>query len=107
MMKTKIYQSELLASVHQIAEDMHDVGLFDTQTMRNFDESCLVPITGFTPDKIRALREREAVSQTVFARYCNITKDYVSKLERGEKKPSGALLKLLSLVERKGLAAIA
>lgn len=107
MSKIKSYKSELKASIHETATSLFELGLLDVQTMRDFDESCLVPITGFTPEKIRALREREAVSQTVFARYCNITKDYVSKLERGEKKPSGALLKLLSLVERKGLAAIA
>ena len=59
------------------------------------------------PPKIRALREREEVSQSVFARYLNVTKDYVSKWERGEKKPAGPSLKLLSLIEKHGLAAIA
>jgi len=55
----------------------------------------------------RALREREHVSQTVFANYLNVTSSLVSTWERGEKRPSGASLKLLSLVERNGLAAVA
>jgi len=47
------------------------------------------------------------VSQAVLARYLNVSKDVVSQWERGEKRPTGPTLKLLSLAERKGLAAIA
>jgi putative transcriptional regulator len=79
----------------------------DNKTMRGFDESCLTPAAPLTPHQIRALREREHVSQTVFANYLNVTPNLVSKWERGEKKPSGPALKLLSLVERHGLTAIA
>ncbi|CAA9327182.1 MAG: Antitoxin to RelE-like translational repressor toxin, partial [uncultured Chloroflexia bacterium] len=61
----------------------------------------------FTPEEIKTLREREEVSQTVFARYLGVTKDSVSQWERGQRKPAGAALKLLSLVETKGLEAIA
>ena len=51
--------------------------------------------------------EREHVSQTIFANYLNVTGGLVSKWERGEKRPSGASLKLLSLVEKNGLATVA
>jgi putative transcriptional regulator len=57
--------------------------------------------------QIKAIREREHVSQAVFANYLNVTSGPVSKWERGEKRPSGASLKLLSLVEKSGLAAVA
>jgi putative transcriptional regulator len=53
------------------------------------------------------LREREGASQAVFARYLNVTTGLISQWERGEKHPQGASLKLLSLVERNGLAAVA
>lgn len=66
--------------------------------MREFDESCLTTVRDFTADEIRALREREEVSQDVFARYLNISKDSVSQWERGIKHPGGPSLKLLSLV---------
>ena len=105
--KTKMYKSEALAAIHETASDMFDAGVIDKQTMRGFDESCLTTVHGFTGEEIRALREREEVSQTVFAHYLNVTKDSVSQWERGQKKPVGAALKLLSLVERKGLEAIA
>jgi putative transcriptional regulator len=107
MNKTKKFKSDIKGAIHEIASGLHGVGLIDKQTMRRFDDSCLTPIHEFNADQIRALREREDVSQAVFASYLNVTKDSVSKWERGEKKPAGPSLKLLSLVERKGLAAIA
>jgi putative transcriptional regulator len=56
---------------------------------------------------IRALRVREGASQAVFARYLNVTAGLVSQWERGEKHPQGPSLKLLTLVERNGLDAVA
>ena len=107
MAKTKKYKSAALAAIHETAVGMHEAGVIDKRTMRSFDQECLTPIREFTAAEIRALREREEVSQAVFASYLNVSKDYVSKWERGEKKPAGPSLKLLSLIERKGLAAIA
>ncbi len=43
----------------------------------------------------------------MFAAYLNVTPSLVSKWERGEKHPQGASLKLLSLVEKKGLGIVA
>lgn len=96
-----------MAAIHETAVGMHKAGVIDKQTLREFDEGCLTPIHDFSPEEIRALREREEVSQTVFARYIGVTKDSISQWERGEKRPAGPSLKLLSLIERKGLASIA
>jgi len=107
MAKTKAYKSDVKAAIHETALDLHEAGLIDKQTMRRFDESCLTPIRKFTPDEIRALREREHVSQTVFAMHLNVSKDSVSQWERGDKRPAGPAVKLLSIVAEKGLSAIA
>nr|VFK13408.1 MAG: transcriptional regulator, XRE family [Candidatus Kentron sp. LPFa]VFK17514.1 MAG: transcriptional regulator, XRE family [Candidatus Kentron sp. LPFa]VFK32433.1 MAG: transcriptional regulator, XRE family [Candidatus Kentron sp. LPFa]VFK63135.1 MAG: transcriptional regulator, XRE family [Candidatus Kentron sp. UNK]VFK73022.1 MAG: transcriptional regulator, XRE family [Candidatus Kentron sp. UNK] len=104
---TNKYKSDALASLHRMMEDLHEVKSIDKQTMRYFDEGCLTPIHDFTADEIRALRKREEVSQIVFARYLGVTKDSISQWERGRKRPIGSALKLLSIVESKGLAAIA
>ncbi len=107
MSNSKGYKSDIKAAIHQTASDLYDAGMLDKQTMRRFDESCLTPIRAFSPEEIRRLREREDVSQTVFARYLNVSKDSVSQWERGSKHPAGPSLKLLSLVAKKGLDAIA
>ena len=91
---SKKYRSEAMAAIHEMMEDLHDGGVIDKQTMRRFDDACLTPIRPLKPEEIKAIREREHVSQTVFANYLNVTSSLVSKWERGEKRPYGASLKL-------------
>lgn len=107
MTKNRKADSGILASVHKTAAGLHKAGLVDKATMREFDAMCLTPVDPLSPDEIRALREREQVSQPVFAHYLNVRRDAVSKWERGEKRPDGPSLKLLNLVKAKGLRAIA
>jgi putative transcriptional regulator len=104
---TKTYRSDALAAIHETASDLHDAGLMGKQTMRKFDELALTPVRPLSAEEIRALRERERVSQSVFARHLNVTTGLISQWERGEKHPAGASLKLLSIVERRGLQSIA
>lgn len=104
---SKKYRSDAMASIHETMEALHKVGAIDKQTMRHFDDACLTPVRPLTAQQIKAIRERERVSQTVFANYLNVTPNLVSKWERGEKHPSGPALKLLSLVEKHGIMAVA
>ena len=103
----KRYKSEALAAAHETATGLHDAGVMPKQTMRAFDEMCLTPVDEITPEEIRALRLRERASQAVFARYLNVSTGLVSQWERGEKRPRGASLKLLTLVAKNGLNAVA
>ncbi len=103
----KNYRSDARAAIHEMMEALHRVGAIDKQTMRKFDDACLTPVRPLAPKQIKALRQREHVSQTVFANYLNVKPNLVSKWERGEKRPSDRALKLLSLVEKHGLAAVA
>lgn len=103
----KTYKSDAFAAVHETMEGLFKSGIVDKQTMKEFDDMCLTPVRDFTAVDIRALREREGLSQPVFARYLNVTKGLVSQWERGEKHPRGASLKLLALIEKKGLDVVA
>ena len=100
-------RNEIMASVHETALGLNEAGLLTKQTMKAFDEMCLTPVEELTPDQIRAIRVKEQASQAVFARYLNVTTGLVSQWERGEKHPRGASLKLLTIVARKGLQAVA
>lgn len=103
----KRYKSDALATVHETALGLHEAGVMDKRTMKAFDEMCLTPVEELTPAEIRKIRLREKASQAVFARYLNVTTGLVSQWERGEKHPRGASLKLLTLVAKKGLQAVA
>lgn len=106
-MQAETYRSEIMAAVHETAEDLREVGLIDKRTMREFDVLCLTPAPALSPAEIKAIREQEAVSQPVFARYLNVSKNLVSEWERGAKRPGGPALRLLSVVRKGGLQAIA
>lgn len=99
--------SEALAAVHEIAQGLAEAGAMAKRSLRDFDALCLTPVEPFSPEEIRALRLRENASQTVFARHLNVATGLVRQWESGEKQPSGASLKLLTLVARKGLQAAA
>ena len=104
---TRRKPSKIMAVVHKTTAGLHAAGVLEQATMREFDALCLTPAEPMKPEEIRALRQREQVSQPVFAHYLNVRKDAVSKWERGEKRPDGPSLKLLNLVKTKGLKAIA
>lgn len=103
----KKYRSEAHAAIHETMEALHEVGALDKQTMREFDEASLTPVHPLTPEEIRAIREREHLSQPVFARYLNVSKNLVSDWERGVKRPGGPALRLLTVVQKKGIQVIA
>lgn len=105
--KAMRYKSEAFAAIHETASGLHETGVINKQTMSSFDETCLTPVTELSAKQIRAIRERAKVSQSVFAHYLNVSINSVSQWERGEKKPAGPALKLLSLVKKKGLASVA
>jgi putative transcriptional regulator len=104
---TKKYRSDAFAAIHETMEALHEAGAVTKQTMREFDAACLTPVEVLSPEEIRLLRQREHISQPVFARYLNVSKNLVSDWERGVKKPGGPALRLLTVIQRKGLVAIA
>ena len=96
----------------ETARDMLETGLMDRAgyqkiTMRHLKNSVAIGnIEAISAGQIRAMRERARMSQGVFAQVLNISPGYVSQLERGLKQPEGATLKLLSMIQRKGIDAL-
>lgn len=100
-------KKSILKVVYNSAKRLHKAGLIDKNTMREFDIKCLSPVKDFTPNQIKKIRQKENVSQPVFAAFMNISPSTIKKWETGEKHPHGASLKLLNLIAKKGLEAIA
>jgi putative transcriptional regulator len=105
--KDECYRSEIAGAIHELMSDAHDAGVVSHTTLREFDAACLAPAPMLTSQEIRAIREREHVSQPVFAAYLNVSRNLVSDWERGVKHPGGPALRLLSIIQRKGLQAVA
>jgi putative transcriptional regulator len=97
------FKSDAFEAIHTSASALHKVGAIDKATMRRFDEASLAVPAKIGPAQIKQLRERNHVSQPVFARYLNTSESTVEKWETGAKRPSGMALKLLALVQKHGL----
>jgi putative transcriptional regulator len=95
--------SRLLGAVHETARDLAAAGFIDLRRMREYDALCLDPVPSYSSAKIRALRARHKLSQAVFASVLNTSLSTVRQWEIGDKQPSGPSLKLLNLLDRKGL----
>lgn len=104
MSKKKHYKSEALAAIHETMDGLFQIGAIDKKTMRDFDATCLADLPKMEPEEIRALRQRERVSQPIFAAYLSVTRNLVSDWERGVKKPGGPALRLLNIAKKHGLS---
>ncbi len=100
MRKTR---SPILDAVHETANGLFKAGVMDRVTLREFDRLCLPPIEPLEPEQIKRLREKSRVSQAVFAALLNTSVSTVQKWEIGQKRPTGTALKLLHLVQKRGL----
>ena len=103
--------SRLARELIETAEGMHRIGLLDRPTyekitLRHLGTQSVPKVLPITPEQIRSMRERARMSQAVFAHHLNLTVGYVSQLERGAKRPTGAALALLNVIKRKGTEAI-
>lgn len=99
-------KSRILEEMHETARGLRHMGFIDKRRMREFDALCKLDVPPLSARQIKSLRENLHVSQPVFAALLNTSTSTVQKWEVGEKKPGGPSLKLLNLVERKGIEAV-
>jgi putative transcriptional regulator len=92
--------------MHETARGLHKAGLISKRRMHEFDALSHLDVQEMPPQKIKSLREKTHLSQAVFAAVLNTSLSTVQKWEIGDKKPSGPSLKLLNIIERKGLEAV-
>ena len=99
--------SRILENVDVSARRLHDAGLLDGLTMREFDALCLPPLRDYSAADIRRMRAKTKASQAVFAAVLDVGATTVAAWEQGTKKPSCPAVNLLDLVELKGLGVLA
>lgn len=99
-------KSRLLSEVREAAQDLRDIGVIDVTTMRKFDALRLPAVPRYSAADIKRIRKANRASQGVFAAYLNVSKATVTAWEQGLKEPSAMGLKLLNIVERKGIGAL-
>lgn len=101
------FKSDAFEAIHSSASALLKIGAINKKTMRNFDDSCLITTPDMNPSQIKKMREKNHVSQPIFARYLNTSESTIQKWESGSKHPSGMALKLLAMVQKYGLQILA
>ncbi|MCY7389330.1 MAG: helix-turn-helix domain-containing protein [Burkholderiales bacterium] len=92
--------------MQETAQDLANLGVIDDRRMKAHGLLNIPPVKAFSDAPIRALRKRLNVSQAVLAVVLNTSKSTIQKWKVGDKSPSGPSLKLLNIIDRKGLAAV-
>ncbi len=100
-------KSAILEAMSKTAKGLHAVGAMDMITLREFDRLCLPQVKPLRPEEIKHIRETSHVSQAVFAALLNTSVSTVQKWEIGQKRPTGTALKLLRLIQQRGLEIVA
>lgn len=97
-------KDERLQRMQQMAERFSHNDSVDQITLRQIKAlSFDLELADMTAERIKQIRHRERISQGVLATLLNMSSESVQKWEQGKSKPQGAALRLLSLIEQKGL----
>ena len=99
--------SKIKKVMYETAKDLHEVGGLSPATMREVEAACLPPVKEYSAAQIKRIRARQKLSRSGFAAYLNISPATLRQWDAGGTKPRGPSLKLLHVVDTKGLGALA
>ena len=105
-MKKTTHKRRILEAVRETAQDLQALRFIDKRALQAYDALCIEADPKYGPSQIRKLRQRYKISQAVLAAVLNTSLSTVQKWEIGDKHPGGASLKLLNLLDRKGIEAL-
>ena len=100
-------RSRILDEMQETAEGLLQSKIITQHQANEITVLCQTQVTPLSSSDIKQIRESLHVSQSVFASILNISPSTVQKWEIGDKRPSGSSLKLLNIVKRHGLSALA
>ena len=95
--------SKIQDTISDLAQGLYKADVIDKKTLRNLIDEDLPVLHEFTGEEIQQLRKRQSLSQAVFAKYLNVSPAMIRGLEQGKRHAHGAILKLLNIVERRGI----
>ena len=99
--------TKLLDTIIETAADLHKVGVMNEITMREFNALVLPEIKHYSAEEIKHIRLKNGVSQPVFAAYLNASTSTVKQWEQAKKHPQDTTLKLINIIEKQGIEALA
>jgi putative transcriptional regulator len=99
-------KSRILDEIQETSEGLFAAGAITKRQLSELEKHYKLDLEELKPTQIKSLRQKAHLSQSVFAAVLNTSVSTIQKWEIGDKKPSGPSLKLLHLLNKKGLEAI-
>jgi len=99
-------RQDIRKMVLETYQDLYEAKAVSEITLREIKALCLPKVRAYAPRAIVKIRRRLKLSQAALARFLNVSVSTIQKWEIGNKQPSGPALKLLSLIDEKGLSGI-
>jgi putative transcriptional regulator len=106
-MKTKRKQSEVEidnlgdALIASMSEGVDLLQKGKLSSLRKIEGKLPAPVESISRKEVRAIREQLGASQAVMARLINVPQRTWVSWESGDRKPSGAALKLLDIARKR------
>ena len=98
--------SNIQDTINDIAQGLHRSNIIDKKTLRDLTDGDIPVLVEYTGEDIHELRKKQKLSQSVFAKYLNVSPAMIRSLEQGQRHAHGAILKLLNIVDRHGIGAL-
>lgn len=99
--------TKIQETINDISQGLYEAGIIDIKTLRELKGDDIPTLYEYTAEEIQAIRKKQRLSQAVFARYLNVSPATIRSLEQGKRHAHGAILKLLNIVDRNGVAVLA
>lgn len=104
-------KARMRAEIVEATRALHRIGVvsageLEITTLKLLGKNAAPKVEAMKPAEIVKVRQEAKVSQAVLAALMNVAVSTVSQWERGERRPSGAALKLLHVVKRSGIGAL-
>ena len=94
-MKRKTLSQPLITAAKELG--------FSKATVAELEQLDIPDVKMFSPKQIKQIRDKVRVSQGVFAALLNVNPSTVQKWEQGRVKPQNAALRLLNIIDAKGI----
>jgi putative transcriptional regulator len=98
--------SNVQDTINDLAHGLYSAEIIDKKTLRNLTDEDLPVLNEYTGEEIKLLRKKQKLSQSVFAKYLNVSPAMIRSLEQGQRHAHGAILKLLNIVDRHGISGL-
>ena len=101
-------RKQVREAIRESVLGLYEAGVIDEARVRSYAtlKDWRPTMKRFAAEDVKKLRRKHKISQSEFANYLCIAKSTIQQWEQGVKKPSGPSLKLLNILDKKGLAGL-